>query len=263
MKRILIYGYMKKRKNINYIKLFCLLLLSAKIHFTYAQEYIIGVEQVSYYPLFDYTATDTNRPSFTKDILTAFFEHHNYSYRFVALPIKRFNKWYVEKGIDFKFPDNVRWRTDKQLSSKITFSQSVVKLMAGSYVLKSNANYQRNDIKKLGTILGFVPTLWFDKVESNELQLIEENTPYGIIKHILYGNVDATNIDSNVIRHNLKLLKKPNAIVLNTNIKHEVFSYHLSSIKHPQIIKQFNAFLQNNPKLLQQLKAKYDIIEKF
>ena len=256
---------MNKKKMTNYIKQICLtLFLSfANINLTYAQKYIIGVEEVSYYPLFDYTATDTNRPSFTKDILTVFFEHHNYSYRFVALPIKRFNKWYAEKGIDFKFPDNVRWRTDEQLKSNITFSQSVVKLRAGSYVLKSNAKYQRKDIKKLGTILGFVPTLWFDKIENKELQLIEENTPYGIVKHLLHGNVDATNIDANVIRHNLKLLNKPNKIVLNTNIKHEVFSYHLSSIKHPEIIKQFDNFLQNNPKLLQQLKKKYDIIEEF
>jgi len=256
---------MKNKKIAHYIKQICLtLFLSfANINLTYAQEFIIGVEEVSYYPLYDFSATDTSRPSYSKDLLTAFFEQHNYSYRFIALPIKRFNKWYVENGIDFKFPDNVRWRDDKQNKLNITFSQSVVKLMAGSYVLKSNANYKRDDIKKLGTIFGFVPTLWFDKLESKELELIEENTPFGIVKHILHGNVDATNVDSNVIRHNLKLIENPKAIVLNTNIKHEIYSYHLSSIKHPKIIKQFDDFLQSNPKLLQQLKKKYDISEEF
>jgi len=79
----------------------------------------------------------------------------------------------------------------------------------------------------------------------------------------LYGNVDATNIDYNVIRHNLKRLGKPKAIILNTNIHHEEYSFHLSSIKHPKIIKQFDEFLQNNPLLLQQLKRKYDIIDQF
>jgi len=79
----------------------------------------------------------------------------------------------------------------------------------------------------------------------------------------LYGNVDATNIDYNVIRHNLKRLGKPKAIILNTNIHHEEYSFHLSSIKHPKIIKQFDDFLQNNPQLLQQLKEKYSIIDDF
>ena len=256
---------MKKNKMTFNIKQLCLtLFLSfASINITYAQEFIIGVEEVSYYPLYDFSATDTNRPSYSKDLLTAFFEQHKYSYRFVALPIKRFNLWYVEQGIDFKFPDNVRWRDEDQNQLNITFSQSAIKLMAGSYVLKSNANYKRDDIKKLGTIFGFVPTLWFDKVESKELELIEENSPFGIVKHILHGNIDATNIDSNVIRHNLKLVDNPKAIVLNKNIKHEIYSYHLSSIKHPKIIKQFDAFLQNNPKLIQQLKQKHGISEEF
>jgi len=253
---------MKNEVKNYFIKAFITCLI-VSINYSYAKEFIIGVEEVSYYPLYDFSANDTSRPSFSKDLLTAFFEEYNYSYRFVALPIKRFNQWYVEKGIDFKFPDNVRWRNDKQNKLNITFSQSVIKLMAGSYVLKSNKNYQRADVKKLGTIFGFVPTMWFDKLDSKELRLIEENTPFAVIKHLLHGNVDATNIDSNVIRHNLKRLNKPEAIVLNTNIKHEVYSYHLSSIQHPEIIKQFNGFLQNNAELVQQLKEKYDIVEKF
>jgi len=254
---------MKHKKITNNIKKICLtLFLSfANINLSYAQEFIIGVEEVSYYPLFDFSATDTSKPSFSRDILKEFFEQHNYSYRFIALPIKRFNKWYEDKGIDFKFPDNARWRDDTYNKLNITFSRPVIKLMAGSYVLKSNAKYRREDIKKLGTIFGFSPTLWFDKLKSKELELIEENTPFGIIKHILHGNVDATNIDANVIRHNLKLVEKPKAIVLNTNIYHEVFSYHLSSIEHPEIIKQFDTFIQNNPELIQQIKKKHDITE--
>lgn len=262
---LLLCHYMKNNKMPTYIKRICLALFLPWINITnsIAQEFIIGVEDVSYYPLYDFSANDATKPSFTKDLLTTFFEQHNYSYRFIALPVKRFNQWYVENGIDFKFPDNVRWRDDKKNKLNITFSFPVVKLMAGSYVLAKNAKYQRNEIKKLGTILGFAPTLWFDKIKNKELELIEENTPFSIVKHIIYGNVDATNIDTNVIQHNLKLLEKPNAIVLNKNIKHEVYSYHFSSIKHPQIIKQFNEFLQSNSSLLRKLKKKHGIIEPF
>ena len=256
---------MKNKKIPHYIKQICLTLyLSFAITpLAYAQEFIIGVEEVSYYPLYDFSASDASRSSFSKDLLSTFFEQHNYPYRFLALPIKRFNKWYVEKGIDFKFPDNVRWRDDKRNKLNITFSKPVIKLMAGSYVLKSNANYKRDDIKKLATIFGFSPTLWLDRIVSKEVELIEQNTPFGIVRHILRGNIDATNIDHNVIRHNLNLVGEPEAIVLNTNIRHEIYSYHLSSIEHPKIIKQFDDFLQKNPTLLQQLKQKYDIREEF
>ena len=253
---------MKNEVKNYFIKTFITCLI-VSINYSYAKEFIIGVEEVSYYPLYDFSANDTSRASFSKDLLTAFFDEYNYSYRFVALPIKRFNQWYVENGIDFKFPDNVRWRDEKQNKLNITFSQSVIKLMAGSFVLKKNTQYQKSDIKKLATIFGFALTLWSDEIENDKVEVIEESTPYSIVKHVLYGNVEATNIDYNVIRHALKRLNKPEAIVLNTNIKHEVYSYHLSSIQHPEMIKQFDVFLQNNAKLVQQLKEKYDIVEKF
>jgi hypothetical protein len=254
---------MKKNITRNYIKLISFVLLFVNISFSCAKEFVIGVEAVNYYPLYDFSATNTNKPSYSKDLLSAFFEQHNYSYRFIALPIKRFNKCCIGEEIDFKFPDNKMWRDDKQRKLNITFSQSTIQLMSGSYVLKSNAKYKRSDIKKLSTILGFIPTLWFDKVDSKEFELIEEYTPISAVKHLVHGNVDATNVDSNVIRHNLKLLETTKEIILNTNITHEVYSYHLSSIRHPKIIKQFDVFLQNNTLLLLKLKQKYGIVEDF
>jgi len=163
---------MKKNKPTNYFKKICFTLLIVIFNVANAEEFIIGVEDVSYYPLYDFSANDTSRPSYSKGLLTAFFEQHNYSYRFIALPIKRFNKWYVDEGIDFKFPDNERWREDKRNKLNITFSQPTVKLMAGSYVLETNANYKKSDIKNLATIFGFEMTLWSDEIKNNRLKFI-------------------------------------------------------------------------------------------
>jgi hypothetical protein len=58
-------------------------------------------------------------------------------------------------------------------------------------------------------------------------------------------------------------MNKTGEIILNTNIPNEIYSYHLSSIKYPHIIKQFDEFLKNNTTLIQQLKQKYDIREDF
>lgn len=254
---------MKYLVNQNYIKLILVLLIILTVKFVSAKNYIIGVEAVSYYPLYDFSATNTTRPSFTKEILSIFFEKNNYQYQFVALPIKRFDKWYVEQNIDFKFPDNFRWREDKGNKLNITFSQSVVRLMAGTYVLEKNRNLSRNEIEKFGTILGFVPTLWLDKIGNDNFTLVEESSPVSVIKHLIHGNTDATNINPNVIQYNLKRLKENKKIVLNKNIKHEEFSYHLSSIKYPKIIKEFNLFLNNNKKLVEDLKMKYGINEHF
>lgn len=232
----------------------CLSLASAN-----ERVFIVGVESVSYYPLFDFSEHNTSKPSFTREVLSTFFEQHHYQYKFIALPIKRFDKWYIEQEIDFKFPDNKRWRASQNFELNITFSEPVIKLIAGTYVLNSNQSNSRDQIKKLGTVLGFYPTLWLDKIKTNQVKLIEDPLPFSIVKHLVYGNVDAINIDVNVIRHNLTLMGKKNQVVLNKNIKYQEFAYYLSSIKYPEVIQEFNSFLKKNKKFIQQLKIKYGI----
>ncbi len=229
---------------------------------SYSKEYIIGVEDVSYFPLYDFSPQYPNRASFTKDLLSSFFKSNGYQFKFVPLPIKRFDKWYVEEAIDFKFPDNVRWRAGDSKKLGITYSSPVLTLTAGTYVDQKLRKKPRESIKRLGTVLGFFPTLWYDKIQDKSTALVELSSPYSIVKHMLHGNIDATNIDKNVINYNLKLLgKSGDSIVLNKQIKNEQYAYHFSSIHYPEMIREFNAFLRENQQLVARIKSKYGIIE--
>lgn len=236
----------------------CFLGFHNQVH---ALKYKVGVEDLSYYPLYDFNAIDNTRPSFAHDLLTAFFNKYDIQFEFVALPIKRFDKWYVERGIDFKFPDNVRWRSDKENKLGITFSRPVLDLVAGTYVKSTNAKFDADNITKLVTMQGFYPTLWIDKIAEGNTKLIEESSPLAVVKHLLEENAQGTNIDMNVIKHQLKKLGKENQIVLAEGIYHQNFSYHFSSINYPEIIAQFNEFLNENQDFLRQLKQKYHIME--
>ena len=238
--------------------LLLLIFSSVQLH---AKEFIIGVEAVRYYPLFDFDINDTSQPSYTKAILTDFFESHNYQFKLLPLPIKRFDRWYIEQGIDFKFPDNVRWRNTIKLD--ITYSDPVVEVVAGAWVLEKNQHISNKQVARLGTILGFYSTLWVEALQSGQTKLLEESTALGVVKHLLYGNVDATNIDETVIRHHLRELGEKRKIVLNKQIHSERFFYHLSSIKYPEIIEQFNQYLKDNTDEIEHLKRQYNIRTEF
>jgi len=195
-------------------------------------------------------------------LLCTFFDLHGYQFKFVALPLKRFDKWYAQEAIDFKFPDNARWRTEQSKKLNIQYSQAVLNLTAGTYVLKKNKNNEKKNIKRLGTIFGFHPTLWLKSIENNSIELVGSSSPYSLLKHLLHGNVDALYIDKNVIDYNLKRLnKKSYTVVLNKKINHEPFSFHFSTISHPEIIQQFNDFLQNHYPSISAMKKKYGIVE--
>ena len=241
------------------ILLVLLLLLTSVNAAAKQKRFVIGVEEVSYYPLYDFSAADTDRPSFSKELLVRFFEHYNYQYDFLVLPIKRFNEWYVEQEVDFKFPDSARWHASDKTKLNITFSKPVIELMSGSYMLKSQAKTQRQQVKTLSTILGFYPSLWFKEIANGSIRIVEQPSPMSVVKHVLYGEDVATNINGNVIRHNLARLNKSGALVLNRTIDHELYAYHMSSINYPEIIAQFNDFLTLKPKLISELKAKYNI----
>ena len=120
----------------------------------------------------------------------------------------------------------------------------------------------RKDVKRLGTIYGFHPTFWFDRVQNNTLELIENSSSISIVKHLLRGNVDAINIDSNVINYNLKLLQQDkDAVVLNEGIMHGRFSFYFSTINYPEIMQQFDEFLVTHHVFITELKTKYAIVE--
>jgi hypothetical protein len=256
-------------KLIGHYKLIAIIFILFVSPFTgYADEvksktFVIGVEEISYYPLYDFTVKDTTKPSFTRDLLAAFFTKYHYNFRFVALPLKRFDKWFIEKNIDFKFPDNKRWRADGGKTLHIIYSDPVLKLMAGSFVHKSKQHIKRDQVRSLSTILGFYPTLWLDKLTQGKVKLYEETNTMGIVKHILNNDYDVTNIDLNVINHKLQTLNKPGEIVLNKQIPHQTYFYHLSTIAYPEVLKQFNQFLKTEHLFVQSLKDKYQLIEDF
>lgn len=251
-----------KMWSINALLIYLCAFLTCTSNTLFAKEYLIGVEDISYYPFYDFSAKQTDQKSFTKELISVFFTYKNYKFKFVPLPVKRFDKWFVEESIDFKFPDNTRWRTEESKTLNITYSEPVLHLIAGSYVLAKNQSLSQDAIKRLGTVYGFYPTLWIDRVQNNTIEIVELRSTFSIVKHLIYGNVDAVNIDKNVINHALKSMGKPEDIIaLNKKTKHERFAFHFSSILHPKIIQEFNHFLNTHSEQIAELKNKYGIIE--
>ncbi len=238
--------------------LFCfLLLLLPKI--SLSQEFVIGVEDVPYYPLFEFKS---NRNTHTKELLNKFAASKGYTFTYLPLPIKRFDTWLLEDKIDFKYPDNARWYGDASLREKFTFSQSTIKLVAGTTVLKSSLKKDATAFKSLGTLLGFHPTTWIDKIEQGEVELHEDRSTKILIKQLLEKHIDGIDLEPSVIRNYLTELGKSTEIaVIDKRYRYDVYDYHFSTIKYPEIIKEFDEFLSENKPLLEEMNKKYNIID--
>lgn len=242
-------------------ELLLLLLLLLHQSFGYADDtlvYRIGVENTDYYPHFSF---NDNRDTFTREIFEVFFHAQQAKVVFVTLPLKRFNQWYLKDNIDFKYPDNRDWRQDEATKLPITYSTRVVQLMAGTSVPAKKLGIERQQIKRLGTILGFYPTLWIDRVRSGKTVIIDDPNVLSVIKMSLGGLVDGTNLEYSVINHHLQKLGRPKALLMDKHLPHILFGFHFSTIRHPEMIEKFNHFYENNRLLIEKLKVKYQIIE--
>lgn len=221
---------------------------------------VVGVEDLSYYPLFDFK---NEHDTFTTELLKEFGNQYNYQFEYMAMPVKRFGMWLFEQDIDLKFPDNSRWNESDEvnlLAKQITYSSPVVELVAGTITANPNLK-TKQEIKVLGTLLGFHPTKWLNEVRSGEVELYESSSTMMLLQQLLRGHLDAVNLEPSVVQHYLSIINKENSIAINRHFDFEVYSYHLSTVKHPSVIADFNEFLKGNAELLKSLKNKYKIID--
>ena len=220
--------------------------------------YIIGVEDVNYFPYFDFSSKN---PSFSKDLFDRFAKDSGHQITYLPLPIKQFSKWLFKENIDFKFPDNQRWQ-EQGLGPEHTlhFSDDILLMTAGTLVMDKNKHKPQSFIVNVGTIIGFQPTLWMEQIARGEVKLIEDRSPKILVKQLVHGIVDGLDIDLAVANYHVKELKLDNKIVLSQKIERQVFAYKLSSLKYPEVIAQFNRWLAQNEKFVTALKSRYEIL---
>ena len=220
-------------------------------------EFIIGVEDIAYSPYYNFSSQD---PSFSKDLLDKFAQDSGHKITYLPLPINQFSKWLFEENIDFKFPDNRRWKEAWDTRSlNIYYSDDILRLIAGTVILRKNQHRAQDFFKNIGIITGFLPTQWVEQIKQGEVNIIEDSSPKVLVNQLLHNIVDGLDIDLAVANYHLKELKLQEELVISQNTSRQVFSYQLSSLKYPLIIEQFNSWLAQNQSFTQKLKQQYNI----
>lgn len=230
------------------------LILSCNV---FAAEFVLGVESSAYYPHFDF---QRDAPGLTRDLFDRFAADEGHHIVYLPLPIKRFSLWLFEENIDFKYPDNVRWQPLLHTHNiKVYFSHDVISLISSISVLEKNRHKGPDFIRHLGTITGFQNTLWMSRIRSGQVKLVEDPSPTVLVNQLLHGIVDGLDIDYSVIQHQLVKLNSEEKVVRSPSLPQQQYAFQLSTLKHPDIILQFNKWLKRNQPFIRELREKYGI----
>ena len=240
----------------------CLMLVGVLTSHAFADEkptYRVGIENVDYYPMFT-KKEERNKTGFLIEVMELFAQKRGVKFEYIHLPITRFAEWYQQDNIDFRLPDNPLWN---QNTHNLIYSEGIIKLRSDTVVLKKNQSSPMSNLKVIGSLYGFVPAShWKERVNSGKTKFIYENSMRVLIHMLAKGMTDGLDVNLNVVQHYAKELGyDTDDFVVSSNAPSYQYAYALSSMDHPEIVKDFDDFLinsQNEISLLKQRKSIFD-----
>ncbi len=236
----------------------CLFYLMSALAPVQAKTYTLGVEDLNYLP---YYANDQREYyGFAREFFDLFAKEQGITFEYKVLPVKRLWNDFLNKKLDFKFPDHPYWNGDAKKGLDVIYSEAVVHYIDGVMVTSDNRDITIENLKKLGTVAGFTAWDYLDLIKANKIKIKENSSFVGLLKQAIVGRLDGAYINVSVAQHQLETeLKKPQALVFASQLPHTKDAYLMSSIKHPDLVAALNAFIKKHGEAIRQLKIKYKV----
>lgn len=221
--------------------------------------FTVGVQNQPFY--LPYSAIKNgDYTGFNRELLDMFAEQEGYKFEYRPYPIKRLYLTFVNLQVDFKYPDNPYWSAAVKEDSHINYSTPVVDYIDGVMVRPENISMDAPAIEDLGILAGFTPQPYIKQIEAGAMRSVEIFGYEKLLRQTITGTLDGAYSNIQVSKYYLEqVLSKPGALVYNQNLPFIRSQRHLSSIKHPHIIKKFDTFLITRKKDILELKQRYGL----
>ncbi|MBY0419149.1 MAG: hypothetical protein K2W88_13955 [Pararheinheimera sp.] len=225
-----------------------------------AKTYVVGIEQLDYYPHYDFKSAQPRGYFF--DLMQLYSQWSGDEFIFQALPVKRLYKDAAELT-DFVYPDNKVWQPNLDVDQDAVkyYSAPVIYTLGATMVLPDKLQLTMANFKILANIHGFSPTLWVELKSGYKFKILDVPDAESALRMTLRGRVDGANVEYNVAQYHLAQMKSAKALVMAEYLPFTNLAFHLSSQKHPEQILRFNQFLIEQQDQIQQLKRRYALVE--
>lgn len=221
--------------------------------------FTVGVEDLEYYP--QKSHKNGEFIGFGRELLDAFAKSKGYKFEYKILPLNRlFLESLKDKTLDFQYPDNSYWEAHLRKGVTVHYSKPVMPYIDGVMVLPENKGRGMKDFKVLGTMTGFTPWNYLDLIKQKRVTVFENDSFLALLKQVSLKRVDGAYINVEVAKYQLReVLHQPDSLVFDAALPHTKDFYYFSSVKHPKVIQEFNAFLASEVALYEQLRKKLGI----
>lgn len=221
-------------------------------------QFTVGTEDINFYPHYDFTAAGTT--GFANEVLQLFAAQQGYQFSFQPLPVKRLYHE-LDNLVDFIYPDNPNWAKFQSSQASRLFSEPVIYNLGTTLVLPVNKDISLAKFRTLAVIHGFTPTAWLNLRGKHRFKLYEVPNAVSAVNLVLRGQLDGADVEYNVAQKILRDQQQEGALVVAQQLPMTRVSFHLSTVRHPQVLQQFNRFLLSHQDQIDALKQKYQLTD--
>ena len=222
------------------------------------QHFIVGTEDINFYPHYDFTRPDST--GFANEVLALFAKEYGYRFSFQPLPVKRLYHE-LDNLVDFIYPDNPNWTSLQRVEGQRLFSEPVIHNLGTTMVRPEQQHITLADFRTLAVIHGFTPTAWLKLRNEYRFKLYEVPNAVSAINLVIKGQLDGADVEYSVAQHILRSQQQEGALVAATQLPRTRVSFHLSTVRHPEVLQQFNRFLLSHQVEIASLKQKYQLTD--
>ncbi len=221
--------------------------------------YVVGVESIDYRPF--QSGHRGVFEGFGRDLLDAFAAAEGLELHYLPLPPPRLLVSLLRGRVDFKYPDDPSWQPQSRQGKAIHYSRPIVGYLDGTLVLPAHLGRPVTRIRTLGTVVGFTPLAWLDRLGNGQVMLKENADFAALFRQVLDRRLDAAYANVLVARdQSWRLLKRSNVLVFDPALPHARGDYRLSSLRHPGVLARFDRWLLDHPGQLRALEERYGLV---
>ena len=209
----------------------------------FSKTFTIGVEKLHYLPYYD--TKKGKYMGFSRELFDMFAKDSGYTIIYKPLSVKRLVKMFLTNRIDFRFPDNKYWDQDQKKGKSVFYSDKIVRYTDGVMVVPQNLGKGLKHLKKLGTVMGFTTYEYLQYIKSKQIILKENPRLVGLLKQTIRQRIDGAYVNADVAKYVLEKINKSDSLVFDKTLPYSQDYFYLSTIKHPEVLKQFNKWMKN------------------
>jgi hypothetical protein len=223
-------------------------------------DFTVAVEAIDYMPLYS-GSVQSPYHGYARDLLDLFGRKFGYRFHYVALPVNRlYKEFFAGQQLDFKFPDNPNWQPENKAGLEVIYSAPVITVVEGLFLPAPKAGQGINDIKSIATITGFTPTPYLQAITSGKIKLYSVDSFQSLFTMSTIERVDAIYTNNLAVKYFESAHgSKDSALIMDRKLPSIASAFSLATLKHPDVVAQFNQFLQSDQVEIVELKRKYGI----